>query len=269
MNKILLIGCGHMGSSLLKAWSLQKKYSFIVVDPVKHKKIKRLYKDNVDAFSSLNSIKKTNLIDVVIFAVKPQTIIKVLENFKNLTFKKETIYISIIAGSKINFFNKYLQNKNQFVRAMPNMPAMINVGMTCLVSNKNVTKKNKNIVNSLFLSVGDTAWLKNESAINKVTAISGSGPGYVFLLIDAFEKAASKLGLGNKITKQLVHQTFLGSINLFIYEKKNASSLVDSIAVKGGTTEAGISIFKNKDILNKTFSKAVKAAYDRANKLGK
>ena len=121
----------------------------------------------------------------------------------------------------------------------------------------------------MFLKVGESLWLKKEHDIDKVTAISGSGPGYVFLFIDAFEKAAAKLGLQNNATKKLVHQTLLGSINFFLKNNKSASYLADIIAVKGGTTEAGLNKFKNKKILHATFEKVIKAAHARANKLRK
>ena len=149
------------------------------------------------------------------------------------------------------------------------MPALINQGMTCLLANNNVTNNNKKIVNSLFLHIGKTLWLKNEIEINKVTAISGSGPGYIFLFIDAFEKAALKLGLGEKITKNLVKQTLLGSVNLFSEVDKKASILANEIAVKGGTTEAALNEFKNNKILHQTFVKAIRSAYKKANELGK
>ena len=205
----------------------------------------------------------------MIFAVKPQIILSVMISFKKYFFKNNTIFLSIVAGKKINFYNKYLPKNNQFIRVMPNMPAMINQGMSCLLSNKYVSKKNKGIVNTLFLNVGKTLWLKSELELNKVTAISGSGPGYLFLIIDAFEKSALQLGLDEKSTKELVHQTILGSVNLFIKEKKSAYIMANNIAVKGGTTEAGLNEFKNKNILHKTFKKVIQSAFRRANQLGK
>jgi len=269
MNKILLIGCGHMGTALLKAWIKNTKISFVVVDPVQFKIINKNFNNRVKAFSSFAHIDNTKLINLVIIAVKPQTAAQVMTDLKKYKFSNTTIFLSIVAGKKINFFIKYLSKKNQFVRVMPNMPAMINQGMSCFFANKNVTKKNKNFVDSLFLNIGKTLWLKNELQINKVTAISGSGPGYIFLVIDAFEKAALKLGLGEKVTKELVHQTFLGSINLLLSENKDASILANNIAVKGGTTEAGLNEFKKNKVLHDTFKKAIKAAFIQANKLGK
>ena len=258
-----------MGTALLKAWSKKTNNKFIVVDPIQYKTINKIFKKKVEATDSLKKIKNFKLIDIVIFAIKPQTAPQVLDNIKNIVFNKKTIFISIVAGKKIVFFDNYLHSKNKFIRVMPNMPAMINQGMSCLFANKHVSNLNKKLINSLFLKIGKTLWLKKESDINKVTAISGSGPGYIFLIIDAFEKAAYQLGLDESSTRKLVHQTFRGSINLFLDEKKTALTLANNIAVKGGTTEAGLKIFKNKTILKKTFIKAVKAAYTRADKLGK
>lgn len=269
MNKILLIGCGHMGSALLSAWSLDRDCSFVVIDPIKYKKINAINNNKILAFKTIKEIKEINKFDIIIFAVKPQLASLVLEEISEYTFNKQTIFVSIVAGKKIDFFNKHLGMPNKFVRVMPNMPVLVNQGMSCLIANKNISKKNKNLIDNLFLKIGKTLWLKNEKDINKVTAISGSGPGYIFLFIDAFEKASAQLGLGNKVTKELIYQTLLGSIDLLLKEKSTASILADNIAVKGGTTEAGLNKFKNKKILHKIFKDAIKAAYDKANFLGK
>ncbi|SVD33739.1 uncharacterized protein METZ01_LOCUS386593, partial [marine metagenome] len=260
MNKILLIGCGHMGSALLKAWCSKTNYSFDVIDPVQHQNINRNFNKKVKAYKTIVEIKSITLFDIIIFAIKPQIAEQVLKNFKKTKFKKKTVFVSIVAGKKINFYNKFLPKSNQFVRVMPNMPAMINEGMSCLFANKNVSLINKNKVGSLFSKIGKILWLTNELAMNKVTAISGSGPGYIFLFIDAFEKAALQLGLGKKHTKLLVHQTFLGSVHLLFTEKETAEELAKNIAIKGGTTEAALNQFNNNKILHKTFNKVIKAA---------
>ena len=269
MNKILLVGCGHMGSALLKAWSLKIDCSFVIVDPAQHEYINKNFNNKVKAFKTIEEIKNIILFDIIIFAIKPQIAEKVLNNFSKFKFKKKTVFVSIVAGKKINFFNKFLPKNNQFIRVMPNMPAVINQGMSCLIASRNVSIKNKNNVGSLFSKIGKILWLKSELEINKVTAISGSGPGYIFLFIDAFEKAALQLGLGEKVTKQLVHQTLLGSTHLLFADKITADRLASNIAIKGGTTEAALNQFKNNKILHRTFKKVVKAAYLRANQLGK
>ena len=117
-----------------------------------------------------------------------------------------------MAGKKFSFFEKYFNSKQQIVRVMPNMPALVEKGMSCLVSNKTTSKKNKKITKKLFEIVGKTLWLKEESELEKITAISGSGPGYYFIFIEYLESIAKELGFTSVIAKQLVYQTALGSV---------------------------------------------------------
>ena len=268
MNKILLIGCGHMGSALLQAWLHQKNIYFDVVDPLNYKKINKKKYNKVKAYKSLLDIQNISSIDIVIFAIKPQITSLVLKELSLFNFNKKTIFVSIVAGIQISLFNKFLKKNNQFIRVMPNMPALVNKGMSCLVANKTVTAKNRNKINSLFLKVGKTLWLNKEKDINIVTAISGSGPGYVFFIIDALEKAANKLGLGEEVSKKMIFQTFLGSLKLQKQTKHSAYKLSKTIAIKGGTTEAGLNVMKKKNI-HKIFSDALLSAYKQAKKLGK
>ena len=269
MNRVLLVGCGHMGSALLNEWINLKSHSLTVIDPLSYNFLKKKYYKNkvrfFDKTPNQNEIKK---FDIIIFAIKPQIAKKVLNEYRNFQLKKNILIVSIIAGKRISFFKKNIKNSIQIVRVMPNMPALIGEGVSCLVSNKSTSKKNIKIINNLFLKVGKTIWLKNEIEIDKATAISGSGPGYVFTLIDAFEKASQQIGFPKKIAREMVLSTILGSVKLMEKTKKEPSDLADSIAVKGGTTEAGIKILqKNKPykIMYNTFL----AAYQRASKLGK
>ena len=269
MNKILLIGCGHMGSALMQAWLQQKNIYFTVVDPLNYKEINKRKYNKVKAYKNLLDIKDIAAIDIVIFAIKPQIISKVLKEVSFFNFNKKTIFVSIVAGIQISLFNKFLKKNNQFIRVMPNMPALVKKGMSCLVANKTVTTKNKSKINSLFLKVGKTHWLSKEKDMNIVTAISGSGPGYIFLLVDAFEKTALKLGLNKKDSKKLVYQTFFGSLELLLKNNNSALRLAQNIAVRGGTTEAAFRVFLDKKILHKTFERAINAAYKKSIKLSK
>jgi len=269
MNKILLIGCGHMGSALLSSWFKKTSDSFVIVDPYQYKALNKKFKFRVVAYESIKKIKNMNQFNIIIFAVKPQIAEKVMKKFVDLKYKKNVLFISIIAGKRISFFNNFLPLQNQFVRVMPNMPALIEEGMSCLVSNKNTSKQNMKKANVLFNKVGKVLWLSNEKELDKVTSISGSGPGYYFLFIDLFEKVAAKLGFNKKISEQLVQQTALGSIKLLINNQKSAAELTKNIAIKHGTTEAAIQVFNKKNQLKKIISKAVNAAYKRAIELGK
>ena len=173
-----------------------------------------------------------------------------------------------MAGKKIIFLRKLLPNIKQIVRVMPNMPALIGEGVSCLVSNNYVSNVNKNKVTKLFSKVGITVWLNNEREIDIVTAISGSGPGYVFYLIDAMEKASNELGLNQKLNKKIILQTFLGSLKLLQHTGKNANELANSIAIKGGTTEAGIKVMKKNNV-HRILLETFLSAYKKANLLGK
>ncbi len=264
MKSILLIGCGHMGGSLLESWIIKKKYSFNIVDPIMFSKINKKFNNKkVKSFKSIEAIKNFKKYDFIIFAVKPGDLKQVLKNFKLIQFKKNVVVISIVAGKKINIFKNNIFNINQIVRVMPNLPALIGQSMNCMVCNKYVNKNNKNEVKKLFDFTGKSIWLKNEDQIDKATAISGSGPGYVYKFIDSMEKAAIKLGFNKSTAKLLVLETFKGSINLILKNKINAEDLVRSVATKGGTTEAGINIM-NKNKINNTISIAIKSAYKKA-----
>ena len=269
MNNVLIIGCGHMGSALLDLWSKNKLYKFTVVDPLKYKIIKGKFKHKrIQSIASVKQIKNIHYFDIIVLAVKPQVIEKVLKEYKFFSFKKTCVLISIMAGKKLIFLRKLLPSIKQVVRVMPNMPALIGEGVSCLVSNNYLSIVNKNKVTKLFSKVGITVWLNKEREIDIVTAISGSGPGYVFYLIDAMEKAANNLGLNEKLNKKIILQTFLGSLKLLQHTNKNSSELANSIAIKGGTTEAGLKIMKKNDI-HKILLKTLLSAYQKANLLGK
>ena len=128
-----------MGSALLKAWSKQKDYTFIVIDPKKFSEINLTYNKRIKAFKSLEDISDLSSIDILIFAIKPQISENILKSLYKYSFKKKIVFISIMAGININFFKKFLPKSNQFIRVMPNMPALITQGISCLVANKNVS----------------------------------------------------------------------------------------------------------------------------------
>ena len=269
MNKVLLVGCGNMGTALVKSWLNLNSYSFTVVDPFNFKKLKNKFNNKkIEILNKAPIQKEINKFDIIIFAVKPQIADRVLSEYKDFEFKKNSIISSIIAGKKIFFFQKRLKNANQFVRIMPNMPALIRNGISCFVSTNNLSNKNKKTINQLFLKVGKTLWLNNESQIDKATAVSGSGPGYVYALINSFEKGAQKLGFSKKQSRELVLTTILGSIYLMQETKKEPYDLEKSIAVKGGTTEAGLKNLKNNNI-DKIIYKTYMSAYKKAKILGK
>jgi pyrroline-5-carboxylate reductase len=144
MNKILLVGCGHMGSALLNEWMNLKSHSFTVVDPLSYNFLKKKFsKKKIRFFDKTPSQDEIKKFDIIIFAIKPQIAKKVLSEYNNFKFKKNILIASIVAGKKISFFKKNIKNAAQIVRIMPNMPALIGEGISCLVSNKKININNK------------------------------------------------------------------------------------------------------------------------------
>ena len=268
MKNILLLGYGHMGHSLAAAWINSKEYFISAVDPkISNDLIKKNKFKKVKFYKSVNEIRDFVIFDFIIFAVRPRDTDNLLNEIKNIKLNKNTIIISVIAGKKISLYSDKLKNCKKFVRVMPNMPSLIGQGMNCIFT-KNLSKKNNLSVKKLFQSTGVTYFFKKENHIDMATAISGSGPGYVFNLIDALEKAAISIGFKKNDAKILVAQTFKGSVELLIKSKIDAEKLVKTVATKGGTTEAGLKIMKSHKIHN-IFKKLVKSSYAKARKQGK
>lgn len=269
MSKVLLIGCGHMGSALLNSWMGIKSYSFAVIDPHNFRNLKnKFYNNNVKIFDQTPTQKQIKKFDIIIFAIKPQLSKQVLSEYRDFEFKKNSFIGSIIAGKKINFFKKNIRNSQQIVRIMPNMPALIAQGVSCYIPNKYLSKNNEKKIEILFSRVGKIIKLKNENQIDMATAVSGSGPGYIFTLIDALEKASCKIGFSKSVSRELILSTILGSVELMKKTNEEADKLANSIAVKGGTTEAGLKVLQKNNI-HRIIHNTFLAAYKRASKLGK
>ncbi len=266
MKKILLIGCGHMGNALLESWI--NHYSLIIVDPIKFNKLQKKYKNRkIKIFKSILDIGDVTKLDFIVLAIKPLDLENALNQLTHIKIKKQIPIVSVIAGKKISVFKKKFKNSKNIFRVMPNIPALIGEGMNCIVpykySNINATSE----VVKLMGYSGKTLLLKNENQIDMATAISGSGPGFIFYIIDGLENAAIKLGFNKKIANILVTETFKGTISLLHKSEVTAKEFVKTVATKGGTTEAGLEIF-NKNKLHNLFIKTVKKSYQRAKKQG-
>jgi len=257
-----------MGSALLEAWSKESLYNFHVIDPLRYNKINSKFKSSkIKCYKNINYIKNTKIFDIILVAITPQIAYESLKDYKLLKFKKTCLLVSIVAGKKISFFKQFFPDTKQIVRIMPNMPALVMEGVSCMVANNLVSKVNKSKIQKLFSKIGLAIWLKSEKDIDVATAISGSGPGYVFYIIDAIENAANKLKLSKEVNKKIIYQTFLGSLKLQQKTKQSAYKLSKTIAIKGGTTEAGLKVLKKNNV-NKIFFETLLSAYKKARDLG-
>ena len=216
----------------------------------------------------MDKIKNINDFNVIFFAVKPQILNKAIIPYKKLSLKNKLI-ISIVAGKETKYFEREVGKNTCVIRTMPNLPASVAKGVTCLFKNKNVNLGQKKLSEKLFKSVGIIFWVKNESYINKFTAISGSGPAYYYYFIECLKDAGLKIGLSNELAYKIAEQTAIGSIHLLEKSKENATSLRKKISIKGGTTEAAMRALQNSKKMRKIVLLGVNAAYKKAIKIGK
>lgn len=204
--------------------------------------------------------------DIVILAVKPQTIDPVLKDIKD-ELSSEKILVSIAAGIKVSKIADKLKNETKIVRVMPNTPAIVLSGVSAIYAGKNVSDCEKKIIMSLFEAIGKTVSIENEELMDAVTGLSGSGPAFVYTFIEALSDGGVKEGLSRKDALTLAAQTVLGSAKMVLEQDKHPAQLKDMVTSPGGTTIAGVAKLEEKGFRSSVIS-AVEAAVKRSKALG-
>ncbi|MCK5430915.1 MAG: pyrroline-5-carboxylate reductase [Anaerolineales bacterium] len=264
--KLAFIGGGNMGSAIIKA-VIDKQIALaddIVVSDVDTSKLKNMAKElNVKTIS--NNVEAICKADVIILAIKPQILSKVLEELKGQIANNQLV-VSIIAGATIKTICKGLKHEN-VVRVMPNTPAQIGKGMSAWTTTDAVTTAHRKMAEAILNALGKQIYFEDEKYMDMATAISGSGPAYIYLIIEALTDAAVHIGLPQQQAEELVLQTVLGSALFLQKSGKHPAELRNMVTSPGGTTAEGL--FKlEKGKLRATISKAVMASYKKAKQLG-
>jgi pyrroline-5-carboxylate reductase len=264
---IVLIGGGNMGEAMLAAVlakALAKPASISVSDVSRQRLdyLKKQYSvtitaDNVEAISGKA---------IVILAVKPQNLAEVLKELKGKIASNQLV-LSIIAGAKIKAVSQGLDHK-AVVRAMPNTPAQVGEGMSVWTATPAVTEEQKQSAKAILGAMGRELYVADEGYLDMATAVSGSGPAYFFLMVEALVEAAIEIGLSPDMARELVVQTMLGSAKFIKQSGEAPAELRKKVTSPGGTTAAALSQFE-KGEFNKLVKRAVRAAYERAKELGK
>jgi len=264
--KVLIIGHGNMGKTYAN--------SFISSRFIKPEDIFVLVR-NPDFSSIVSAIPKANFstsvsekigeFDIVILAVKPQDFSVLAQSIKPY-LKDSQIVFSVMAGITIAKLEAQL-SCSKIVRSMPNIPTQIGMGMTVFTASGHVDRKELFIIQNLINTTGKSVYVENEKLIDAATAISGSGPAYVFYFMQSMIKAAVDLGFNESEAELLVNQTFMGSVAIQNSYSLSNQEWIAKVASKGGTTERALQVFE-KGMLEKTIIEAVKAANDRALELG-
>lgn len=203
--------------------------------------------------------------DALVLAVKPQQMKEACEAMR--PFLRDQLVISIAAGLRLTDLSRWLGGHNKLVRTMPNTPSLIGAGVTGLFAQAAVTEAERLGAERIMQAVGHTVWVSEEDQINAVTAISGSGPAYVFRFIEALQEAATQLGLTSKQARQLTVDTFLGAAKLAAQSDEPASVLRERVTSKGGTTEAALNKMTECGVKDGIIAGAL-AACSRGRELG-
>jgi pyrroline-5-carboxylate reductase len=265
--KILIIGAGNMGLTYAKAFvnsHVVNPDQLMVLEKYKEGKISALKSLNIaKIYTNPSIVKEAKL---VILSVKPQDAEELFESIKPFV-TQDQIILSIMAGITIKSIAGGL-GAPKVIRAMPNLPSQIGVGMTAFTSTDSVSKLEEQTIQNLLQTTGKAIHVQNEQLINVVTAISGSGPAYVYYVMDAMMKAAQEMGLTDSVSELLVKQTFSGALNLLRANNYDCKTWIEKVASKGGTTEAALNSF-NSNHLDIKMIEGIKAAFERAEALGK
>lgn len=261
MLKIGIIGGGNMGTAIISRTFKKYRIAVCEQDPARAAVLKKKFRASV---MDLKTLAQNS--DIIILAVKPQDMGSVLSQLKE-SLTRFPLVISIAAGLSIGYFQKFLGKSVRVIRTMPNMPAQIGEAVTALCKSTRVTEKDLKSAVDIFSCIGQTV-IVDEKWIDSVTAVSGSGPAYLFLFVECFLKAAQKTGLSAQTAQKLVDATLSGSVNLYLQSKQPAGSLRDKVTSKGGTTQAALEVFAANHF-EKMFVNAVSAAKARAKELAR
>lgn len=266
-KKIGFIGAGNMASALIGG--------LIASDDVSPENI--LVSDINDAhlnemevkFGVRTSCDNTQCVakaDVLVICVKPQLMSTICREIANTVQENQPLIISVAAGITTKSMANWLGEKTAIVRAMPNTPALIQTGAAGLYANTEVSVEQKDTAENILRAVGVVLWVTDEKEMNHVTALSGSGPAYLFKVMEAMENAAIELGLAKDTAHVLTLQTALGAAKLAMESSESLIHLREKVTSPGGTTEMGLEAMQDAGI-DDMFKKVLKAASDRAEEL--
>ncbi len=264
---LLLAGAGNMGGAMLAGWLDQglPAKQILVQDPGPPPAVASLLaKAGIKPQATISSLAQPPA--VILIAVKPQEMDKVFPPLAKLAGPK-TVVLSIAAGRTIAGFERHLAKGIGVVRAMPNTPAAVGRGITVCCPNAHVTAAQTEVCTALLRAIGEVAWVKDEALIDPVTAVSGSGPAYVFYLVEAMAAAGVKAGLPADLALQLARHTVAGSGELLHRSDLPAEQLRKNVTSPNGTTHAALQVLMAPNGLQPVMDKAIAAATRRSREL--
>lgn len=260
---LLLIGAGRMGGALLNGWRAQGLRELVIVDPAPA--AQALAGDGVRVFGDFTGLPTSFIPAAIILAVKPQMAATSLTGCAR--FAQNSLFVSIMAGKTTQGLSRLLGDAKAIVRAMPNTPAAIRQGISVAYAAPGLSLTHKQLATTLLEAVGQVAWVEDESLLDPVTAISGGGPAYVFLLTELLEQAGLDQGLPADLARVLARQTVVGAAALLAASTETPEALRVAVTSPGGTTAEALKLLRADDALPKIFKFAIDAATQRSRAL--
>lgn len=265
--RLLLVGCGKMGEALLAGWCAAGfgEDEILVVEPDSHKAAALARRFGCAVLADPAQIAAEARPAAVIFAVKPQALDAIAPAYRR--FAPDSVFLSIAAGRTISSLQRLLGPEAAVVRAMPNTPAAVGLGATVACAGANASEEQRQLCRRLLAAVGSLSWVDDEALMDAVTAVSGSGPAYVFLLAECLAEAGAAAGLPAELAERLARDTVAGAGALLQRASAPAAELRRNVTSPGGTTAAALSVLMAEDGLAPLLARAVRSAAQRSREL--
>lgn len=267
-NTILLVGCGNMGYAMLKGWIAADDMLVVhVVEPAEPLR-ERAKGAGARAVAEPRELPDALAPDLVFLAVKPQAMAEVVPAYRRFAGGR-ACFVSIAAGTTITTLARLLPGPTPIIRCMPNTPAGIGAGMLVCCANDRADAAARDLATSLFATSGLVDWIENETLMDAVTALSGSGPAYLFHFVECLTAAGTSLGLPEVLAARMATQTVLGAARLTAEAGDSPGRLRAQVTSPGGTTEAALRVLMTDERLQRLVIEAVTAARDRGAELAR
>lgn len=260
---LLLVGCGRMGSAMLAGWRERGLAPSYAIDPAPD--AARNAGPDLTVVGDLAAVPAAFMPAAVVLAVKPQSAAQALPAYQR--FADQAVFLSIMAGRTIAGIQDLLGGDAAIVRAMPNTPAAVRQGITVATPSPLVSADQRRLCGDLLKAIGLVEWVEDEALLDPVTAVSGSGPAYVFLLAELMEQAAIEQGIAPDLARVLARQTVAGSGALLAASPESAADLRKAVTSPGGTTQAALEVLMTPDRMPAALSDAIAAATKRSREL--
>lgn len=263
---ILLVGCGNMGFAMLEGWlKTDPALDVHVVEPLEPLR-ERAAATGAQTYTDAAGLPASLAPDLVFLAVKPQVMADVVPAYRNLAGGPAT-FVSVAAGTTIATLAEALPGSTPIVRCMPNTPAAIGAGMLVCYANEHTAETTRALATRLLAASGQVDWIDDEDLMDAVTGLSGSGPAYVFHMIECLAAAGEAVGLPPDLSLRMARQTVMGAGQLAATSETPPATLREQVTSPGGTTAAGLSVLMAEPGLKDLMARTVAAARDRGREL--